>query len=64
MEDEMTEEDVAIEGDTHHAAKFLINLGIELKISEKDLIGISMDGKLLRQMLNQVHMHITYACHL
>ena len=45
----MGKEEVATEGDTHHAAKFVVNLGIEIKIAEKDLIGISMDGKILRQ---------------
>ena len=30
MEDEMVEEEVAMEGDTHHAARFVANLGIEL----------------------------------
>ena len=64
MEDEMTEEEVIMVGDTHHAAKFVVNLGIELKIAEKDLIGISMDDKLLRKMHSQVLMHITCACHL
>ena len=64
MDDEMAEEEVAMEGDTHRAAKPVVNLGIELKNAEKDLMEISMGGKLLRQMLNQVHMHITCVCHL
>ena len=61
MEDEMAEEEVVMEGDTHHTTKSVVTLGIELKNAEKDLIGISMDGKLLHQMLCQVHMHITCA---
>ena len=64
MEDETAKEEVVMEGDTHHAAKFVVNLGIELNNADKYLIRISLDGKLLRQMLSQVHMHITYAFHL
>ena len=53
-----------MEGDIHHAAKFMASLDIEHKNAEKDSIEISMDGKTLQQILKRVHMHITCAYHL
>ena len=60
----MAEIEVVMEGDTRHAAKCVVNLGIEHKNAKKDSIGTSMDGKPLGQILSQVHMHITCAYHL
>ena len=60
----MAKVEVVMEGDTRHATKSVVNLGIEHKNAEKDSIGTSMDGKPLRQILSQVHMHITCAYHL
>ena len=60
----MVEVEVAMEEDIHHAVRSVVNLDIEHKNAEKDSIGISTDGKILHQILSQIHMRITYVSRL
>ena len=48
----MAKVDVAMEEDISHTIRSAANLDTEHKNSEKDLIGISMNGKILHQILS------------
>ena len=63
MEGEITMVEAIMVEDTHHAAKFVVNLDIEHKNAEKDSTEVFTDGKTARQIHNLVHMPIICLLH-